>query len=153
VVLVEGLDHAAELARVLPGWPVVAGPGAASRRGPLGDALRRGHELNLLRVRRAVVTAEGGRRLGLARVDVLVRADGGVGLPPIPDSAFAVPATRERPLLLVDCADRHHARLRVWSRRRQEAYRARGWAPAGVDPLVDAAVQFYSRNVGRSAAR
>jgi hypothetical protein len=141
VVIVEGLDHAAALAGHLPEWPVIAGP-EVNAPSELGEALRRGRDVDPQDVGRAVVTAEGARGLGLAVVDVLVRADGGAGLPPLPPGALDVPASRERPLLLIDCDDRHHPRLRTHARRRREAYVARGWARCGTNISEAAALRF-----------
>jgi hypothetical protein len=92
-----------------------------------------------------IVTALGIEVLDLSGVEVLIRADGGVGLPPmtafppgkivfIENNLPEKPAGEPR-LVLVDFDDRHHPLLRRWSRQRRAAYAARGWHGPGVEPL------------------
>ena len=79
---------------------------------------------------RVIVTQAGLKRAGY--IDVLVRADGGTGLPLLPDKIATVPATTQPArLLLVDMADKHHPQLRRDSRRRREAYEDAGWNLVG----------------------
>jgi hypothetical protein len=42
-------------------------------------------------------------------------------------------AAQERPLVLIDCDDRHHPLLRRRSRSRRAAYAERGWYLPGTD--------------------
>ncbi len=128
VVLVDALDHAAELARLAPHAAVVAALGAdvAGLR-PLADRLvpagANGTEVGL-----AIATPDALRDLRLGSGDVVIRADGGIGLPPGLTPAV-LPARHElSELLVVDADDGHHPELRRRSRRRQLAYADAGWA-------------------------
>lgn len=79
---------------------------------------------------RLIVTASG---LGKVRsLDVLIRADGGFGLPPLPHRLTTC-RDQNHPLLLVDMFDRHHRLLRRWSTNRREAYVEAGWNVAGIE--------------------
>jgi hypothetical protein len=145
-VLVENLEHAEAIARDLPGWRVATDndwkPGCVGRdvKGAQGSV-----EPGAGGKQGVIITALGIEKLDLSGVDVLIRADGGVGLPPM--TAFPPgkivfnennlpegPAGEPR-LVLVDFYDRHHPLLRRWSRQRRAAYAERGWYAAGVEPL------------------
>jgi hypothetical protein len=144
LVLAEGAEHALALSRRLRGWPVLAGDAVFGR-----GLSREGRRL--LRAGQVswqpeevfqVVTADALPDVALDRVDVLVRADGGVGLPPLRPEQLVQPDGDGRPLLLVDPSDRHHPLLRRWARERREAYAERGWFGVGVDP-VQARVEAF----------
>src|SRR5262249_27408433 len=80
----------------------------------------------------AVVTATAFGNHSWDDVDVLVRADGGVGLPSVLErSAFALCNEPVRPLVLIDFYDHQDPCLRRWSRQRRQAYRAQGWLAPG----------------------
>lgn len=64
----------------------------------------------------------------IGEIEVLVRADAGRGLPPIPDDQLVVPHGTKTRLLVVDTADRHHPALRTAAGNRKAAYRAAGWS-------------------------
>jgi hypothetical protein len=154
IVLVENIEHALAIGRRLLDWPIltdleVCKDGLSAEQAkkirpvcPLGEP----HPLH------AIVTAAGVGALDLSAIDVLVRADGGVGLPALPLQALAEPAANApRPLLLLDLHDHHHPLLRRWSRWREEAYAERGWFAPGVDPVQARIEQFLaSRSKGRS---
>jgi hypothetical protein len=140
VVLVDLVQHGLALAQRLPGWPLVVAP----------DADLDGLNTEQVQVVEAtagyvVVTSSGLRHLDLREVDVLIRADGGAGLPALPDrrliESHKLPP---RPLLLVDFEDRHHPLLLQRSRQRAHAYWQRGWFPAGVDPVQGRVARFLA---------
>lgn len=116
-VLVEDMEHARQLAKHLSGW---------------GDG--RSRPLYQFPEDRVVVRDRGGHALvtfaGLPEAgpfDVIVRADAGVGLPPMPATQWEVPQSSNRRLLLVDTNDRHHPVLRQRTEQRRQAYRAAGF--------------------------
>jgi hypothetical protein len=79
----------------------------------------------------------------LSSAGVLVRAEGGVGLPPLAPEQLVEPDDGPaRPLLLLDFDDRHHPLLRRRAALRRRAYAERGWLAPGVDP-VEARVQQF----------
>jgi hypothetical protein len=136
VVLVEGVEHGLALARHLPGWPLVAAAHVCED-GLSADqvqAVREGRAARRSLPAGAVVTAAALHDLDLDDVAVVVRADGGTGLPFAPGQLVRANASPPRPLLLLDVEDRHHLLLRRWARRRHNAYRERGWFAPGVDP-------------------
>src|SRR5262249_35815042 len=125
-VLVDDVSHGLELSGRL-GWPLLAGEdvdvvGLSSRERAMITGERRNEQP-------VVVTGAGMAKAG--RFDVLVRADGGVGLPELPGELLRVRHGGGRRLLLVDCDDRHHPLLRRRSRRRREAYLEAGWRVVG----------------------
>jgi hypothetical protein len=139
LVVVENVEHGLALAGRLPGWPLWAGPDVDA------EGLAAGQRRRLLTALpdpfradppQAVVTAAALADAELSRADVLVRADGGVGLPPLgPESLVEPDAGPVRPLLIVDPFDRQHPALRRRSRLRQQAYLERGWLAPGADPV------------------
>jgi hypothetical protein len=137
LLVVENVEHGLALADRLPGWPLLTGEGVA--RGGLTRHQRRklrdGRAAPLTPPWCAIATFAALPDVPLGSTDVLVRADGGVGLPPVRPWQLAQPNGDDRPLLVVDVVDRHHALLRRWSRRRRAAYAERGWFAAGVDPV------------------
>jgi hypothetical protein len=145
LVLVANVEQALALAPQLPGWPVVAGPGV------LTDGLTAEQACRLralpdpccLGPLHAIVTPTALSGTDLARVGVLVRADGGGGLPPFgPEALVERDDAPARPLLVVDFLDRHHPVLRSRSRRRRAAYEDRGWFGPGVNPAEARAAHF-----------
>lgn len=157
LVLVENLEHGSALQRRLPGWPLVA-----KDKSP--DASIESEEVPF----HAVVTWEGLKSLRHTGVDVIIRADGGTGLPPIvdrvtgtsiiyginnvpdemPHVAELSPDTAsiysKNNLILVDFDDRHHQILRRWSRQRRLAYEEQGWYAPGVNPTQARVDQFLA---------
>jgi hypothetical protein len=94
----------------------------------------------------AIATAAALGIVNLARVGTLIRASGGVGLPPLAKGDLAVYGSAAvGRLVLVDFADRHHPLLRRQSRLRHQAYVERGWFGAGVDPM-EARVERFLAN-------
>jgi hypothetical protein len=151
VLLVQTVEHALELARQLPSWRVAAGS-SVNEEGLTAEQIARLHPApNPFRVGplRAIVTAAVLEQMPLDNVDVLVRADGGISLPPLgPYHLVEGPDRPVRPMLLIDCHDQHHPLLRRQSRARLQAYEERGWNAPGID-LVQARVeQFLASRMG-----
>lgn len=125
-VLAAHFGHALRLARMLD-WPLVAGPDVLDD-GLDEDDLERlemGGDATIRTTWPVVVTPAGLKRAG--RFDVLIRADGGIGLPALPPAVLTVPEGEERPLLLIDVRDEHHPLLRRWSAARRRAYMTASW--------------------------
>ena len=81
------------------------------------------------------MTADGLKRAG--NFSILIRADGGLGLPRLPQKLLTAPSGHPMPrLLLIDVADRHHPKLRKWSRYRREAYASANWNLLDAEPLT-----------------
>jgi hypothetical protein len=136
VVVAANVEQAAALAAELPGWPAMLGPGASLAGLSARDVERLAAGLSALRddSTRLVATAAGLDSVDLGSFDVVVRADGGLGLPPGTSVGPVVTGRTRRALLLVDADDRHHPELRRDARTRREAYAARGWTVDGVAP-------------------
>src|SRR5262249_12241645 len=137
VVLAANLEHALVLAERLPGWQLIVGA-HANEDGLTPKQLQLLHEpLDPFPVGplHKIVTPADLAEIDLSQIDVLIRADGGVGLPALSMAQLAVPDQDDvRPLLLIDLVDRHHRELYRHSRQRQEAYAERAWF-AAVDPV------------------
>ncbi len=153
IVLVEGIEHALALADRLPGWGLLAGPhvvtaGLSARHREMVEARPGANEG---RPCRAIATLSGLAAADVEAAGVIVRADGGVGIPEALESGPAMPYPAGRPLLLVDLDDRHHPELRRCGRARRAAYLDRGWAvdgAAGPDSPLD--LFLATRPGGRS---
>jgi hypothetical protein len=145
VVLVDGVEHALALAGQLPGWDVLAGLdrhldglSAAQK-----EALANNAVLFPADRPTVIATGSGIDYVNMADVDVVIRADAGVGLPPLPAAALVEPNSAPmRPLLLIDFLDHDDPVLRRRARRRQQAYADAGWFGVGVDP-VEARVDAF----------
>jgi hypothetical protein len=161
-VLVENLEHLLELMPKLPGWPVIAS-GLLNLEGltaqQRADLERRlvsppGFSPNTGAVNApqasipecAIVTQTGLCTANMVQkeIDLLLRADGGTGLPGLPVAQLVRPACEQRhqPLLVVDVDDTHHPGLRQRARRRQRAYLASGWPTVG-KTLTDVRLRHF----------
>jgi hypothetical protein len=145
-VLVGTVEQALALGEELRDWTIVVGPGVASRGLPAAqrDRLRADRPVQDDCPPR-VITTPGGLATGaVGEPDVLVRADGGVGLPTgfadtltsrydeVVEAGGGGVAWPARPLVLVDFVDKRHAVLRKRSAARQRAYSERGWGPGSL---------------------
>ena len=129
-VLVENIEHALAIAGRLRDWPIKTGPHVATvgLPGRLAALLEKRRSDGAGTPARAIVTLAGLEASGLAKLDVLVRADGGQHVPPTLDGiVIRASMNIRRPLLVVDLYDRHQPRLRQWARQRRAAYIERGW--------------------------
>jgi hypothetical protein len=126
-ILVENVEHALKIARKLPGWGIISGDQLDLTAFTAAD-----REL-LVRprwprsTRKIIVTLAGLKSADLSSIDVLIRADGGVGIPADLPSKLITGNSTSRPLTLVDCADKTHPLLRKNSRSRLKAYEAQNW--------------------------
>jgi hypothetical protein len=148
VVLVEGIEHALRLAQLLPTWSVVAGEHVDPKGLRPEDLfrLRRGRSALDNPLAGIIVTSVGMKALKLSDIDVVVRADGGVGLPALPREELVEDnAMPSRPLRIVDFVDRHHRELERWSWQRRKAYEDSGWGELGADPVA-ARMQRFLRS-------
>ena len=128
VVLVENLEHALAMAKYLPEAPIVFGPDHWT--GDLSTAQK--DRLKPRRPRKPHVTIATLTGLpDVDRMDVLLRADAGRGLPPLSEEQRVVPHGTADRLLLIDCRDRHHPFLRTLSQERRIDYLASGWRVDG----------------------
>jgi hypothetical protein len=134
VLLAGNVEHALALAGHLPDSPVVCGDDVWA--GGLDPEQKK--KLLLGRVPEAdnklvIATPSGLDAVG--PVGALVRADAGQGLPPLPEDQLVASHGDAARLLVIDCADRHHAALRTRAKGRRAAYVAAGWVVAGEPEL------------------
>jgi hypothetical protein len=145
VLLVETLEHALALGDRLPDWTILTGPEVECN--DLSEEQRA--RLRAERPRdagplRAIATPRGLGTGAADAPDILIRADGGVGLPDRLatgwsaryDAAIAkgraTDAQGRRPLVLVDFVDLRHPALTERAETRRRAYAERGWDGAMV---------------------
>jgi hypothetical protein len=157
VVLASNVEHAVDLAARLPeDWLLCADWGACEA-GLTPDQVRLLHRPTtpfragpLYAVTTTAVLAN----LDLSCAGVLMRADGGTGLPPLAPAQLVEPDDGPaRPLFLVDFDDRHHPLLRRWARERREAYAERGWYDVGADPIRKRVEAFVAGRPGGRSCR
>ena len=96
-----------------------------------------------------IVTAAMAGKIDLTQLEMLIRADGGIGLPAIPESSYVVANDVQHRLLLVDMNDRHHPRLRQRSRQRTECYAQEGWYAPGANPVAERVQEFLAAHGGQ----
>jgi len=130
-VLVENLTHALFLWKQLSDWQIVCDSSAWTE----GLTTREQETLENSRHTwqrhgRLIVTTSGLEQV--RSLDVLIRADGGFDLPPMPHRLTTC-TDQNHPLLLIDMFDRHHRLMRQWSTNRREAYVEAGWNLAGIE--------------------
>ena len=145
-VLVENIEHGLQTAKKLPGWPLITGPDVYLK------GFARKDRLILDSVCKASASADYGiftvgaaDQIDPCQIDVLIRADAGLDLPPLDDSKLIVPNSVDHRLLLVDWDDHCHHELGRWTRKRQKAYRDRGWNRPGADPVEERVKAFLAR--------
>lgn len=142
VILTENVEHAAQLHDRLSDWPIVAGKEVeTSGLNPkVKAAIEAGRNPGAKLMQDVLVTPDGFADLG--PVGVLIRADAGIGLPPVPPGFYVVddeiPSTTtivddEVPstVTIVDVKDLHHPYLRRLSKSRKVAYQRRCWSVDG----------------------
>ena len=130
-VLVENVEHAGHLVQRLPGWPIVADEVSDSSQlsQKVKDALVAGANTVAQRTEDVIVTTAAFGKIGA--VDVLIRADAGVSLPPISSDFFVAGDGVPKSMTVIDVDDRHHPHLRRRAKWRKNAYLQRGWEVDG----------------------
>jgi hypothetical protein len=131
-ILVDNLEHAEVLARLLPDWVVINEPHHPDGIG-----------------RKLILVAGSGP--GIGSFDVVVRADAGVGLSAL-RHGLDFPGKVNEGTVLIDFDDRHHPELRQRSRWRRDAYSRAGWSPSPGDDAAQQLDQFLAsrpKGVGR----
>ena len=133
-ILVENVEHAAQLHQRLPNWPIVAGKvGDTSKLKPkVIAAIETGKQATAKKFDDVIVTTAGFAELGA--VEVLIRADAGIGLPAISSEYFVAGDGLAASLTIIDVTDRHHPHHRRRAKWREIAYEERGWS-ADADQL------------------
>jgi hypothetical protein len=143
-LLVESVEHAAELLKGLPQWPLIASDTANL------NGLRKCHASRIKTARSLVpygcviVTHAAAVSVDFGKFDVLLRADAGTGLPAGLQQTSTDGQDQRRPLLLIDLADRHHPVCRQWSRTRRDKYAQAGWYAPYADPMDERCKQFLA---------
>lgn len=143
VVLVQSPEHAAALADRLSEWPIVTGEFVE-----LGQLRRQWSTVLRERMtddttaRLLIATFAAAGRIDWSSTDVVLRADGGAGLPPITDAALATSRLHPAPLVLVDVHDCAYPAGRERFQMRQEAYADRDWFQLGADPVFERMSRF-----------
>ena len=99
VVYVDTIEHAAALATRLSDWPIVCGDDINLRGISGGDARRLHARRGVAGGRCQIVTADGIHKIDWRDVDVVIRADAGVGGLPWLSDRLAAPEDSCRPLL------------------------------------------------------
>jgi len=126
-VLVENVDHALALAKLLPEAVMCSGDEVNLDGVPTRDT-RHFREIGSKEWNMCISTFAG--LAELPEVNVLMRADGGMGV-----FETCINVNANRPPLIVDICDRHHPLLRQWQRQRHDEYKRLGWNVSGKGPM------------------
>ncbi len=141
-VVVENVEHASELLQRLTDWPLLTGA-EVSFAGLPPVSIRRLKEARKRPVTNAAIcTYAAAGQMDYTQLDVLIRADGGTGLPPGLDGT-TMDVQDQQQLLLIDFYDRQHPICRQWSNTRKERYAQAGWYPLGTDAIDERCKQFF----------
>jgi hypothetical protein len=135
VVYVGSLDHAESLSPKLPNWTINT---ALSETSMPGCGV--------------IVTEMGAGVVDSAAIDIVIRADSGVGMPNALLEWAKTPFPFNPPLYVVDFAARGGALLRKWLQSRREAYLDANWPEYGIHPDVHA-FKVFRRGVTRRGHR
>ena len=148
ILACDNVEHAAELARRLPGWTVHLGADchteglsqqrlrALSRPQPTGA---------MMGPQKQIMTVDALRVHNISNTGILIWCGTGGGLPPISrDSLLADSRSRsaDRPLLLIDLLDRAHDELHRRSQEREWLCLHRGWVPADTTPEIVRSIAY-----------
>lgn len=140
-VLVENVEHAHYLRRLIRDWPLVAGENTAFQ---VGD-----DNCGVARVNSPpgcqIVTFSAAQGASCGNVDVVIRADAGEGQLPEQFRRFWAIAEAPEPVILIDFADEVHPFLHRRTERRIDMYRDSGWFPVGRDPEEIEVSRFLGR--------
>lgn len=143
LVLVENIEHAAELSQFLS-WPIKRSK-SAFLDGLKPYQLTRLAKPALESGSKVICTTEGLTDWKDGGIDVVIRADGGIDVPSSLDVSIQLNRnSSSRDVLLIDFQDRHHPLLRQRSRERDRAYQERGWFGPGVDKVQARVSQFIA---------
>jgi hypothetical protein len=125
-VLTENVDHALKLGRRLPDWPILAGKSLALDGLTPADMarLQQGRGTSR-RTRHVIVTVAGLCDVG--RLDYVIRADAGIGIPDVDLSVNTYVNGRPRAMTIIDFDDLHNSELRQRSQQRRRDYLDAGW--------------------------
>ena len=144
-ILVANIEQGLPIARKLHGWPFITGPSIYWK-----GLSRRDKDL-LKSVRRTTSVGDHGiytigaiDQMDPCEFDILIRADAGLGLPPIDDCKRVLENSVDHRLLLLDFDDQGHHALGRWTRMRRRAYRDRGWHRPGADPVQERVKEFLA---------
>lgn len=145
VVLVEGVDHARKLSRLMPQSLVITDDFVRTDgMSPLQLAdLNKGKNPFSDRSRPFIVTTNAFSRMDLSQVQTVIRADGGVGLPPIFRHQLVAPEATP-PLQIIDFLDHHDPELLHQSQVRGRRYRDQEWLAPDADPVLARVDRFLA---------
>ena len=145
VLLADSIEHVVALARRLRSWPIRINPHYTDV--GLPDGARRLLQRGMHRWvgRNLIATPDGLSEITPGTFDFLVWAGGGPTLPPIPWNHLTCPSTEPRRLIVVDVDERHHPRLRRWSRQRRQGFRDAGWFERPFNPTLGRVLRFLDR--------
>lgn len=144
VVVCDNVEHAFELASMLPTWRIVLGEdelaGLSGEQQQAIDSV----PYDPFSTPKAIVTVAGLRSMDLSDFGAVVWAAGGMGMP---TSAIVLPICQPdqpRRLLWIDCDDRFQQQLHRASRVRRQDYVDNGWFDVGRNAVVCRIEQFLN---------
>ncbi len=126
-ILVQHIEHAINLGRILPDWSIVAGNQNVNLTGlPRSLCRRIKSSPGFHDGKRQIVLVDTPYRLQGYLFDVVIWAGGGIKSDMIP-SSWLYHHEREsaRPLLIMDFSDNFHRQTASWSKKRRQAFRDR----------------------------
>jgi len=131
----------------MEGWPLIAAPGTFVDGLTPADRqlVEQGMNIDMVTNNKIIMTTMALSLMKPFKLDLLIRADGGHGLPHLPERMLMEPNTlAPRSLLVIDFNDEHHPELQELSDARSKAYQRQGWYAAGVDPVHARVQQFMA---------
>ena len=152
-ILVDRVDHAVALGKMLPDWPIIAGDKIDTHGlpGSIRTRLKHGRRQPIGRCQ--IVLSDAAQRRNGSDLDVVIWAAGGTGVEGLPASWLAQMPGTNRPLLIVDFKDRFNAVTGTWSAKRNAAYEARDLFEIGVTPTQGRIRRFRSQQPSPKGGR
>ncbi len=137
-IFCNNIEHAIELAGLLPGWRLVTGvPVRTNGLSSQGVEVLKLARRQPSRPGKGVIVTEAGLSR-IRRCNVIIRADAGVGAIPTHWASTSAGACPPRPALVVDFYDLYHSDLTRRSKWRRTQYLAAGWRmPVEFPELLD----------------
>lgn len=145
-VLVEQLDHAIALGKVLKDWPIHSSNDVDTYGKPGRVRTRLKNDRKHSPGRRQIVLADVARQFPGYETDIVITASSGPHVAALPESWLYQLDWQPRPLRIVDFRDRFNPQTKRWSRNRQRAYERRDLFEMGLKPVEGRIRCFLQEN-------
>ncbi|EDL62260.1 hypothetical protein [Gimesia maris] len=144
-ILVQHLEHAIQLARRLPEWPIYLEINNYNLRGlPRSIRRRISTPPGFHEGRKQIVLVDFARKFSGYCSDIIVWAGGGTDINQIPNSwQYQKISNPDKPLLIIDFLDNFSRQTAGWSRMRRQAFRKKDIYRVREIPVVERIINYF----------